>query len=169
MADWYLDQSQPSGEGDISTARSRRTTLQDMLEFSALPIASRPIVNALTLPMPPGLRPEQNHFFSSEYVACLRTAGNRFCFTPYPASHTRWGLVAFDGALHYLHIDSDGFGTWIEVKSGLKLWVIARPKDGTVPSFTDIHAFLGWIGEGKSPNRERWIVEAVVLAPGTRL
>ncbi|KAH6902505.1 hypothetical protein BKA70DRAFT_1026160, partial [Coprinopsis sp. MPI-PUGE-AT-0042] len=163
------DQSQPVGNDDISVARSRRTTLKDMLEFSALPIETRPLVNALTLPMPPGLRPEQKFPFSTEHIAWLKTLGNHFCFTPYPTSDMCWSLVAFDGALHYLHIDSDGFGTWVEVKCGLKLWVIARPKGGEVPSFTEIDGFLRCIGEGKAPNSEKWIIEAVVLGPKTRL
>ncbi|KAH6914629.1 hypothetical protein BKA70DRAFT_1094063 [Coprinopsis sp. MPI-PUGE-AT-0042] len=165
----FVDQSRPVGKGDVSVARSRRTTLEEMLKLSTLPLAQRPLVNALTLPMPPGLRPEQKFPFSTELFAWLRTLGNHFCFAPYPTSDMRWGLVAFNGALHYLHIDSDGFGTWIEVKTGLKLWVIARPKDGDVPSFTEIDGFLKCIGEGKAPNGEKWIIEAVVLAPGTRL
>ncbi|KAH6876508.1 hypothetical protein BKA70DRAFT_1055008, partial [Coprinopsis sp. MPI-PUGE-AT-0042] len=164
------DQSQPLRRGvNISKARSRRTTLQDMLRFSLLPLRDRPIVNALTFPLPPGLRPEQEFPFSSEHIAWLRTLGNHFCFSPYPTSSTRWSLVAFNGALHYFHIDSDGFGTWVEVKTGLKLWVVARPKDGSIPSFQDIDGFLKIFGQGTSPNSDSWIVEAVVLGPNTRL
>jgi hypothetical protein len=140
-----------------------------MLELSRLPLADRPIVNALNLPLPPGLRAEQGLPFSDEHVAWLRTLGNLCCFAPYPTSDTRWSLVAFNGALHYFHIDSDGFGTWVEVKTGLKLWVIARPKDDSIPSFGDIDGFLKILGDGKSPNRDHWILEAVVLAPNTRL
>jgi hypothetical protein len=119
--------------------------------------------------MPTGLRPEQGLPFSSERIAWLRTLGNPFSYDSYPTDHSRWGLVAFNGALHYLHIDSDGFGTWVEVQCGLKLWVIVRPKDGTVPSFTDIDGFLKDFGEGNSPNQDQWTCEAVVLAPGSRL
>jgi hypothetical protein len=119
--------------------------------------------------MPPGLRPEQHFPFSSDFFAWLRTLGNPFCYGPYPVSDVRWGLVAFNGALHYFHVDSDGFGTWVEVKYGLKLWVIARPKSGGAPSFTEIDAFLSSIGVGRSPNCELWDLECVVLEPGTRL
>ncbi|KAH6901004.1 hypothetical protein BKA70DRAFT_1437233 [Coprinopsis sp. MPI-PUGE-AT-0042] len=146
------DQSQPLRRGvNISKARSRRTTLQDMLRFSLLPLRDRPIVNALTFPLPPGLRPEQEFPFSSEHIAWLRTLGNHFCFSPYPTSSTRWSLVAFNGALHYFHIDSDGFGTWVEVKTGLKLWVVARPKDGSIPSFQDIDGFLKILAKEHHP------------------
>jgi hypothetical protein len=144
------------------------TTLQEMLELSTLALPIRPVVNALTLPMPPGLRPEQEFRFSSEHVAWLRTLGNDFCHAPYPTSSTRWGLAAFNGAFHYFHIDSDGFGTFVEVKHGLKLWVVARPKE-SVASFGDIDGFLKRFGDGTSPNSDIWIVEAVVLGPKTRL
>ncbi|KAH6893898.1 hypothetical protein BKA70DRAFT_1439841 [Coprinopsis sp. MPI-PUGE-AT-0042] len=167
------DQSQPLGPfANISRARSRRTTLQELVELSDIPIEKRPIINALNLPLTPGLRPEQNFPFSSEHVAWLRTLGNSLCFNDYPTSHTRWSLVAFDGALHYAHIDSDGFGTWVEVKHGLKLWVIARPKKGTdeepIPSFGDINGVLRAFGVGDKPN-SNWDVEAAVLEPGSRL
>ncbi|KAH6883713.1 hypothetical protein BKA70DRAFT_1446713 [Coprinopsis sp. MPI-PUGE-AT-0042] len=158
------DQSAERGSyATISAARSRRTTLQHLVEYSNIAIEKRPIVNALNLPLTPGLRPEQKFPFSSEYVAWMRTLGNSLCLDAYPTSHTRWSLVAFDGALHYLHIDSDGFGTWVEVKHGAKLWVIARPKDGTfknkdgteeaIPSFGDINGFLKFFGHGGEPKQ----------------
>ncbi|KAH6868940.1 hypothetical protein BKA70DRAFT_1242686 [Coprinopsis sp. MPI-PUGE-AT-0042] len=174
------DQSAERGSyATISAARSRRTTLQHLVEYSNIAIEKRPIVNALNLPLTPGLCPEQKFPFSSEYVAWMCTLGNSLCLDAYPTSHTRWSLVAFDGALHYLHINSDGFGTWVEVKHGAKLWVIARPKDGTfknkdgteeaIPSFGDINGFLKFFGHGENPNSEYWDVEAMVLKPGSRL
>ena len=152
----------------MSKTRSRLTTLEELVEFSSIPLADRPIVNALDLPLTPGCRPEQNFPFSDEFVAWVQTLRNRFCFGPYPTKDTRWNLVALNGALHYSHIDSDGFGTWIEVKHGLKLWAIIRPKDGTVSSFNDIDGILNSFGGGDEP-KDDWIVEAVVLKPGDRL
>ncbi|KAH6896315.1 hypothetical protein BKA70DRAFT_1231783 [Coprinopsis sp. MPI-PUGE-AT-0042] len=159
------DQSQPLGPfANISRARSRRTTLQELVELSDIPIEKRPIINALNLPLTPGLRPEQNFPFSSEHVAWLRTLGNSLCFNDYPTSHTRWSLVAFDGALHYAHIDSDGFGTWVEVKHRLETGTDEEP----IPSFGDINGVLRAFGVGDKPN-SNWDVEAAVLEPGSRL
>jgi hypothetical protein len=37
------------------------------------------------------------------------------------------GLAATRGAWHYIHIDSDGLGTFIDVKCGGKWWVVFSP------------------------------------------
>lgn len=166
------DQSQSGAKAaSISKAMSRRTTLSELVDLSEIPLPARPIVNALSLPTPPGLRAEQQFSFANDLRAWLRTRDNPFCFSSYPTTDVRWNLVAFEGARHYLHLDSDGFGTWIEVKHGLKLWVLARPKDASVASFDEINGLLGTFNEseGKSPNSEKWIIEAIVLAPGTRM
>ncbi|KAJ3499602.1 hypothetical protein NLJ89_g10083 [Agrocybe chaxingu] len=82
----------------------------------------------------------------------------------------QWGLVATDGAFHPWHIDSDGFGTFVEIQTGRKWWVLARPR-GNDPDFSDfarIDTFLGGI-DTTAPNLDRWELEAVLLEPGTRL
>ncbi|KAH6891575.1 hypothetical protein BKA70DRAFT_1119956, partial [Coprinopsis sp. MPI-PUGE-AT-0042] len=92
------------------------------------------------------------------------------CFSSYPSGHTQWGLLAYNGALHYLHIDAEGFGTWIDVKCGAKLWVIAYPPSNDQSlSLSNIDAYqLGsQLFCGEPP--EGWTLEAVVLMPGTRL
>ncbi|KAH6907044.1 hypothetical protein BKA70DRAFT_1428552 [Coprinopsis sp. MPI-PUGE-AT-0042] len=133
-----------------------------------MPIEVRKNINALNFPMPPGLRPEQRFFFATNFVAWLRTQRKILCFAPYPAEHMRWGLVAYNGALHYLHIDADGFGTWLEVKCGSKLWVIARPRGGQA-SFSNTNAFVRDFKLGRNANTARWTFEAVVLKRGMRL
>jgi hypothetical protein len=42
----------------------------------------------------------------------------------------KWKLVASDCYLTYPHQDAGGFGTWIEVKDRIKIWVFLRPKPG---------------------------------------
>jgi hypothetical protein len=39
-----------------------------------------------------------------------------------------WKLVASPCFLTYPHQDAGGFGTWITMDDGLKIWVILRPK-----------------------------------------
>ncbi|KAH6918234.1 hypothetical protein BKA70DRAFT_1036121, partial [Coprinopsis sp. MPI-PUGE-AT-0042] len=126
-------------------------------------------INALNLPMPSGLRPMRRFPFASDYTAWLRTQHNDMCFAFYPVEAMHWGLFAYNGALHFLHIDADGFGTWVEVKSGLKLWVVAHPKKSSDVSLVGtIDAFSKRFAGGKYPNSQ-WIYEAVVLGPNTRL
>jgi hypothetical protein len=86
----------------------------------------------------------------------------------YPVRDVNWALVATKDAHHGWHIDSDGFCTFVTVQVGLKLWVIAVPKDSSLPflqAFIDIKTFLShWVIDG--PNRKHYRLEALVLCPG---
>lgn len=84
-----------------------------------------------------------------------------------PAPHLRWGLCATKGASHLWHIDSNGFGTFIDVKTGQKLWIMAHPKEGR--TFADITLFLGDGYQLEEPNEGLWDLEAILLEPGTRM
>jgi hypothetical protein len=91
----------------------------------------------------------------------------------------RWGLAATRGARHWIHIDSDGLGTFIDVKCGGKWWVVFSPpaklgKHG----FGAIDTFLNNFNvDGENKGRfgdevdddDRWIAEGVYLSEGTRL
>lgn len=90
-----------------------------------------------------------------------------------PTDDIRWGLAATNGALHWFHIDSDGFGTYIDVQTGGKLWIVARPRlslsDGRgYKDFARINLFLEDY-DLATPASERWDLEAVFLQKGTRL
>ena len=79
----------------------------------------------------------------------------------------RWGLAATAGAISWSHVDSNGFGTYIDVKAGSKWWIVARRKGGQ-HSF-DVESFFNGDHEEDQVNMDRWDLEAVILTPGTRL
>jgi len=87
-------------------------------------------------------------------------------------------LAATTGALHWWHIDSDGFGTYIDVKTGLKWWIVAKPKktisfQGSshydFSEFASTDLFTQSEYEVEAPSTSIWDLEAVLLSPGTRL
>ena len=89
--------------------------------------------------------------------------------TAYPTGHVRWGLAGTADAATSLHIDSDGFATFVEVKCGKKLWAVYRPS----PDFplSNINAFLhsdSFQLDRIPPNANSGL-EAVVLRPGDML
>ena len=45
-----------------------------------------------------------------------------------PLGDIRWGIAATTGALHWWHLDSEGFGTYIDTRAGLKWWIVGRRK-----------------------------------------
>jgi hypothetical protein len=107
--------------------------------------------------------------FSTEIEAWQATKGRPDCDGdgPTPASHLRWGLCATKGASHLWHIDSNGFGTFIDVKTGQKWWIVACPKEERM--FADTKLFLGDKYEVERPNEDLWDLEAILLEPGTRM
>jgi hypothetical protein len=136
------------------------------------------VLNALQFPMPEeglGVNP-----FSTDSAAWRGTKGWPDCneSTLPPTADIRWGLAATAGAIHWWHIDSDGFGTYIDVKAGMKWWIIAKPKrrisfqassQYDFSEFARIDLFTAPTYEMEEPCTSMWDLEAILLTPGTRL
>ena len=77
----------------------------------------------------------------------------------------RWGLAGTAHALTFLHIDSDGFSTFLRVVSGKKVWGILReaPKFqlSSINVFLDEHFMLD-----KIVDESLFGLETIVLRPG---
>lgn len=88
-----------------------------------------------------------------------------------PLADFRWGLAATAGALTWLHLDSHGFGTYVDTKAGSKWWIVLRRKGDRhrVISCSEPHVFFSGKYEVEEPDTEEWELEAVVLSAGTRL
>ena len=88
-----------------------------------------------------------------------------------PYSAIRWGLAATKGALSWLHLDSNGFNTYVDTKSGFKWWIVGRRKgeEHYFKSFSEAEAFFDGHYQIDSPYTEKWDFEAVLLPPGSRL
>ena len=113
--------------------------------------------------------------FSTDSAAWKSIKGTKYCPTdqPLPTGDLRWGLAATAGALSLWHIDSNGFATYLDPKSGAMFVIVGRRKfDGVggshLESFSEVDIFLNKF-EAELPNADRWDLEAVILSPGTRL
>ena len=129
--------------------------------------ASGKILNALDFPSP--FAPNPPSSIASNYVSWKRTHGKSGCSQEFPASSSKWGLAATTGAYHGFHIDCDGFATYIDCVAGSKWWVVARHKDledmwgcSTIDELVEYTSSEGNSGED-------YVLEAVLLKPGTRL
>lgn len=132
------------------------------------------ILNALDFPLgQANLSPMK---FTSESYAWQATKSAAYCKTdrPFPGDSVRWGMAATSGALSWFHIDSDGFGTFVDVQAGSKYWIVGRPKcvsnEAAIDhgAFSDINMYLKPY-DFSSPPTDMWDFEAVYLEPGTRL
>ncbi|KIJ91392.1 hypothetical protein K443DRAFT_126253 [Laccaria amethystina LaAM-08-1] len=123
------DQSIQVKNGDYGLRLHQGTLKQLFAKGSAGPNDNGRILNALDFPLPTSdLSPDA---LCTDLHAWIATECLPFCnahAAPLPSRDLRWGLVATYGALHYGHIDSDGFGTFVNVLVGAKYWFVTCPK-----------------------------------------
>ncbi|KAG6881397.1 hypothetical protein C0992_001171 [Termitomyces sp. T32_za158] len=77
----------------------------------------------------------------------------------------RWAIASTGSALHPWRVDADGFGTFIKLESGVKLWYIAKPKSRSFEDSTKLDTVMNGSGT-RNLNEELWEVELVVLEAG---
>jgi hypothetical protein len=77
----------------------------------------------------------------------------------------RWGLAGTANSISFLHIDSDGFSTFVQVITGKKVWGILR-EDPNIP-LSSINLFLdkNFLLD-EILDESRFGLEAIVLRPG---
>lgn len=157
------DQSVPVK--DDYNVRQRSGTLIDLYKSAQSPAGKA--LNALDFPMQCAEHPP--HSFATDVKAWTRTLRSNNQADEYPTTSTRWGIAATSGSYHRWHVDTDGFGTWLDCKTGGKVWFIAIPKAGN--GFTQFAARDLFQADYsmESNNLHLWNVEAVLLTPGTRL
>jgi hypothetical protein len=151
-----------------SSDRLKTGTLRSLLSSSQ---KNGNILNALFFPMPEegmGLFP-----FSTDSTAwkCTKGAAGFEQEASPPLADFRWGLAATAGALSWWHVDSNGLGTYVDTKAGLKWWIVGRRKGHGhgFESISEVDTFCDEEYEFDEPNTEKWDVEAVILPPRTRL
>lgn len=107
--------------------------------------------------------------FSSDWYAWRQTEGLPFCHeeSQYPIPDMRWACAATKGALHFWHLDNDGLGKYIDILTGMKWWIIARPR-GMFERFATTTMYVDDF-DPECPNLHLWDLEAIVLKPGDRL
>ena len=128
-------------------------------------------MNSLDLPMWKSCHHEERSAYATDVVAWDYARGHANCprTTPYPTEHVRWGLAGAANTVTYLHIDSDGFCTDVQVMCGKKVWAIYR-ESSEVP-LSSINTFIDPVNFklDEIPEKSSFGLEAIVLRPGDRL
>ncbi|KAF8878615.1 hypothetical protein BD779DRAFT_1474695 [Infundibulicybe gibba] len=165
------DQSIDPGKGGNYNCRNVEGTLFQVHESVSKLGEEAKILNVLDCPMGDSVTPRRNSFTSDLWARwATRELHDCGSHLPLPADDIRWGLAATSGATHWFHIDSDGFGTFIDVQTGGKLWIVARPKPGeSNADFARIDLLHSSGFDISKPNAYQWDLEAVFLQRGTRL
>lgn len=153
---------------DNLNSHLREGTLAQMLTCSQMKNSKS--LNALHLPLPLGTF--NANLLSTDVVAWRD--GKKYNpekVIHYPATDTKWGLVALSGALHPIHIDAHGVGTFVEALTGAKWWILAVPLDPSAGfgQFADVSQFFSEYFDLDKSGEGLWRLEAVLLTPGSRL
>lgn len=129
------------------------------------------ILNGLDFPMWKDAEWERS-FYATDMLAWDHLRGRLHCAgptTPYPTEHMRWGLAATAHTFTSLHIDSDGFATFIQIMCGKKVWVVFRPSPDLPLWNTNVFTNGDFFQHDKIPENAQFGLEAIVLRPGDQL
>jgi hypothetical protein len=129
------------------------------------------ILNALDFPMWKDPQWDRSSY-ATDMVAWDRLRGTPYCghiTTHYPTEHMRWGLAGTAHTFTSLHIDSDGFATFIQIMCGMKVWAVYRPSSVFPLSSMNVFTHADSFEPDKMPNDAQFGLEAVVLKPGDQL
>ncbi|PBK68629.1 hypothetical protein ARMSODRAFT_976013 [Armillaria solidipes] len=86
----------------------------------------------------------------------------------YPKYTTTFALASTAATFSYIHVDSMGVGTAVQVLTGKKIWFLFR-RCGTVVPNGHIEEFFNDWKPGFIPDSDAWDAEMLILEPGTLL
>jgi len=83
----------------------------------------------LDQPTVDGERPKFVKFLDDAHLAYMHSSCDQRIYTPLDLQKSASWLLLHHGLYHtFGHHDADGYGTWVQVVSGYKFWVILTPK-----------------------------------------
>ncbi len=155
--------------GQNTTPATVSGLFSDLLDNARNPRGK--ILNAIDFPacFPPWDDSPNRSSYATDVVAWDYMRGKPYCgnFTnQYPIAHLRWGLAGTADTVTFMHIDSDGFATFVRVITGKKVWGIL-PEDPSHDLLSSIDMFLDetFLLDELSP-KSTFGLEAIVLRPG---
>jgi hypothetical protein len=147
------------------------TVMGHMEDLLANATSDGKIINGLDFPM--WKDPQWDWCsYATDMVAWNYLQGNSHCgtaTTPYLTGHVQWDLAGTAHAVTVLHIDSDGFATFIEVMCGKKLWAVYHPSSTLPLSSTNVFMYSDVFQLDQIPRNAPFDLEGVVLRPGDLL
>ncbi|KAF8969129.1 hypothetical protein BDZ97DRAFT_1654186 [Flammula alnicola] len=137
-------------------------TIEDLLESVK---TGKKIVNGLEFPMLDA--PLEHTAYTSDLAAWRITSGVHTCprKSEYPKGDMCWGLAGSANTFTFMHVDSDGYNTFLKVLCGKKLWAFYR--DGPTYPLSSIDVFTNpdFSLDDVLPQSD-YGIEAVVLKAG---
>ncbi len=82
----------------------------------------------------------------------------------YPTEHMRWGLAGTANTMTFMHVDSDGFNSFVKVVYGKKVWMLYCERPKLPHSSTNIFLDQRFSLDKINPNAA-FDLKAIVLRP----
>ena len=139
--------------------------VSDILENSQKPDGK--ILNGLEFPMW-NVNPMEQSAFAVDVSAWDYMRGKPNCgnaVMSYPTEHMRWGLAGTANTMTFMHVDSDGFNSFVKVVYGKKVWMLYRERPELPRSSTNVFLDQRFSLDEINPNAA-FDLEAIVLRPG---
>lgn len=126
------------------------------------------ILNGLDFPMLDA--PLEHTAYTMDLAAWRATSGVHTCpsKSEYPKGCMRWGLAGSANTFTFMHIDSDGYNSFVKVLCGKKLWGFYREGPTHRLSTTDVFINPEFRLDEVLPQSD-YGIEAIVLNPGDLL
>ncbi len=119
-----LDYSTPPQRNHFSRPETINGLVDDILKNAQDPDGK--ILNGLEFPFWNGDISTPSYASDIAAWGYVRGQHNHVLNGTYPIGHMRWGLAGTANTVTFVHIDSDGFATFLRVVCGLKIWGIYR-------------------------------------------
>jgi hypothetical protein len=130
--------------------------------------SGKKILNGMEFPMLDA--PLEHTPYTTDLAAWRATVGVHTCplKSEYPKGSMRWGLAGSANSLTFMHIDSDGYNTFVKVLCGKKLWAFYREGPSQRLSTIDVFTNPEFCLDEVLPESD-YGIEAIVLNPGDLL
>ncbi len=146
-----------------SSKQTHKGTVADILKASQSPNSN--IFNGFKFKNPCVSGIQRTSFASDAHALAAIFNQAEWLKRPVPFEHLHWGLADIKDSFHSWHIDSDGYGTFIDIMTGSKWWIVAHPKSNQKGNILNtISAFLE-----DDHVLDKVEVEAILLQPGSKL
>lgn len=168
MIDWLTDICADQSLDDDEQGRQPRlvrATLKDIYDVSLSSPEWKKALKTSGLALPQAEVAFSS--FASDVRSVFRTQADSDCIPAISAELVRFGFASTEGAMSFFRISPRGNASYMDVLSGVQIWVIAVPREPS--TFSSIRVWSSHNLDLRSVDTQKFRLELVYMRPGDRL